>query len=155
MTEPYIVANASPFIALERIGQPHLLPALIEQLWIPPAVRWEVFASKPLPDWVTESPLQQPLAPRMISVKLGNGEREAIALALELQAIELIIDDLPARRLAISLGLPIIGTVGLLLRAKKKGLVATVRPLLEDLQAQDFRISERLFEGILTAAGEK
>jgi predicted nucleic acid-binding protein len=91
----------------------------------------------------------------MVSARLGKGEREAIALALELQATELIIDDLPARRLATSLGLPIIGTLGLLLRAKKKGVILAVRPLMEDLQARDFHISERLFEGILAAAGEK
>jgi predicted nucleic acid-binding protein len=83
--ERFTVANASPFIALERIDQTYLLPALVERLWIPPAVRQEVFTSKSLPDWVIEKSLQQPLAPRMVSARLGNGEREAIALALELK----------------------------------------------------------------------
>jgi predicted nucleic acid-binding protein len=153
--ESLVVANSSPFIALERIGQFDLLPMLFKQLWIPPAVRQEVFASKSLPAWVKEVQLQQPLAPQMAGVRLGAGEREAIALALELKAAELILDDLPARRFAIALGLPVIGTLGLLLRSKEQGLIPLVRPLLEDLQNQEFHISERLFIGILVAAGEE
>jgi hypothetical protein len=71
-----------------------------------------------------------------------------------MQATELLIDDLAARRLAQSLGIPIIGSLGLLLRAKQRGLVVVVRPLLEAMQSNDFRISEDLFTGILVAAGE-
>jgi predicted nucleic acid-binding protein len=154
MSEPIVVANSSPFIALERIGQLHLLPALVPSLWIPPAVRQEVFGAKPLPEWVKEVPVQQPLGPQMVSTRLGAGEREAIALALEMEATELIIDDLSARRLAISLSLPVIGTLGILLRAKRLGLISIVRPLLEALQDHGFHISGRVLDGILVAAGE-
>jgi len=84
----------------------------------------------------------------------GAGEREAIALALEMQATELLIDDLAARRLAQSLGIPIIGSLGLLLRAKQRGLVSAVRPLLETMQTEEFRISDDLFSEILMAAEE-
>lgn len=150
-----VVADSSPFIALERIGYLHLLPALLEKVNIPPAVRQEVFGSEPLPVWVEEVALGQPIAPLMIAMRLGPGEREAVALAMELRADELILDDLPARRLAVSLGIPIIGTLGLLLRARKRGLIREVRPLLEALRAQDFRMSERVFSGILAAAGEE
>ncbi|MGQ9627379.1 MAG: DUF3368 domain-containing protein, partial [Anaerolineae bacterium] len=114
------VANSSPLIAFERVEQLNLLPILISRLYIPPAVRREVFGSKPLPEWVEEKALSQPLASKIMAARLGAGEREAIALALELKATRLIIDDLSARRLATSLGLEVIGTLGLLLRAKRQ-----------------------------------
>ncbi|MBL7161448.1 MAG: DUF3368 domain-containing protein [Anaerolineales bacterium] len=154
MSRPEIVANSSPFIALERVGYQHLLPALFEQINIPPAVQNEVFKEQPLPDWVKVVHLTQPLAPRMTSARLGPGEREAIALAMELEAEELILDDLPARRLAIFLGLNVIGILGLLLRAKKRGIIPQVQPLMDALYTQEFHISERLYSGILEAAGE-
>jgi predicted nucleic acid-binding protein len=126
----------------------------MRKVLIPPAVHIEVFGSSLLPDWIMERVLAQPLVPRMAAARLGPGEREAIALALEVSAGEVILDDLAARRLATSLGLTPIGTLGLLLRAKRHNLIPHVRPLMEALQAQEFHISERLFTGILTAAGE-
>jgi len=154
MEEILVVSNSSPLIALDRIEQLSLLPSLLRRVWIPPAVRYEVFGSSSLPDWITEQALTQPLVPRIAAVRLGPGERETIALALEMSAGEVILDDLSARRLAISLGLSPIGTLGLLLRAKRQGLISRVRPFMEALQEQEFYISERLFTGILVAAGE-
>lgn len=154
MKERLVVANSSPLIALDRIGQLHLLPALWGQIHIPPAVRQEVFGPNAAPDWIAETALRQPAAARISSARLGPGEREAIALALELGAAEIIIDDLPARRLAYTLGVPVIGTLGLLLRAKKHGLLPAIRPLVDALQNHEFRAATRLIEGILAAAGE-
>jgi predicted nucleic acid-binding protein len=154
MKERLVVADSSPLVALSRIGYLHLLPALLGKLHLPPAVRQEVFGSHPLPGWVAEVALQQPVASRITSAHLGPGEREAIALALELSADEVILDDLAARRLAYALRMSVIGTFGLLLRAKKRGLVPLVRPLIEALQSHEFHASARLVEGILVAAGE-
>ena len=154
MKERLVVANSSPLIALDRIGQLHLLPALVGKLHIPPAVRHEVFGLHPVPDWIAETLLRQPVAARISSARLGPGEREAIALALELSATDIIIDDLPARRLAYALRIPVIGTLGLLLRAKKQGLIPLIRPLVDALQDYEFRASTRLIEGILAAAEE-
>ncbi|MCX7854680.1 MAG: DUF3368 domain-containing protein [Anaerolineae bacterium] len=128
---------------------------LVEKVCIPPAVRGEVFGSEPLPAWVEEIALRQPVAPLMVAMRLGPGEREAVALSIELRADERILDDLPARRLAVSLGIPVIGTLGLLLRARKRGLIREVRPLLEALRAQGFHMSGRVFSSILAAAGEE
>ncbi len=154
MKERFIVADSSPLIALDRIGQLSLLPALLGQIHIPPAVRLEVFGQRPLPDWIVEQPLRQPIASRIASARLGPGERETVALALELSAAEVIIDDLPARRLAYALRVPVIGTLGLLLRAKKHGLIPLLCPPVEALQNHEFHASARLVEGILAAAGE-
>lgn len=149
-----VVFNSSPLIALERTGQLSLLPSLMERAWIPPAVRSEVFGDQALPEWIEERPLNQPLAPRMTAARLGPGEREAIALALEMGADEVVLDDLAARRLATSLGLSVIGTLGLLLRAKQRGLIPEIQPVLEALQDCEFRISEKVYAGVLAAAGE-
>jgi predicted nucleic acid-binding protein len=154
MKERLVIADSSPFIALDRIGHLHLLPALMGKLRISPAVGQEVFGAQPLPIWIEVMPLRQPIASQIASARLGAGERETIALALELSADEVVLDDLPARRLASTLKLPVIGTFGLLLRAKQRGLIPLVHPLVEALRIHEFRISDRLVEGILVAAGE-
>jgi predicted nucleic acid-binding protein len=121
---------------------------------VPAAVRREVYGLDPLPEWLEERRLAQPLASRIVGARLGAGEREAIALALEISADELVLDDLAARRLAHSLGISLIGSLGLLLRAKTRGLIPSVRPLLEAMQANGFRVAARVVEGMLRAAGE-
>jgi predicted nucleic acid-binding protein len=141
-------------IVFERVGQLDLLRVMLTRVIIPPAVRREVFGAKPLPAWIDERALTQPLASRIVSARLGAGERDAIALALEMNVTELVLDDLAARRLAQSLGIPIIGSLGLLLRAKANGLIPAVRPLMQAMESDEFHIAETLFAQILAAAGE-
>jgi predicted nucleic acid-binding protein len=148
------VADSSPVIVFERIGQLALLRTLVERLHIPPAVAREVSSADPLPEWVEVRTLTQPLAARIIAARIGPGEREAIALALEIKADWLIMDDPPGRRLAHTLGIAVIGSAGLLLRAKTRHMIPAVRPLLEAMQREDFRLSEHVFAAILTAANE-
>jgi predicted nucleic acid-binding protein len=76
-------------------------------------------------------------------------------LALETHARLVILDDRPARRLAQSLGLTVIGTLGILLAAKQRQLIATVQPSLDALLQHDFRISQRLYEQVLLDAQER
>jgi predicted nucleic acid-binding protein len=154
MKSQLCVGNSSPLIVFQRIGQFSLLYDLLEQLYIPPAIRIEVFGSTPLPVWIKEQSLAQPLASQILAARIGAGEREAIALALELQADLLVIDDLAARRLAQSLKIKIIGSLGVLVRAKERGLISSVRTLMEAMQSEEFRISDGVFAGILAAAGE-
>ena len=88
------VTNSSPLIVLQRIGHIDLLPGILGRLLIPQAVRQEVFGQDPVPEWIEERTLAQPLAAQIGAARLGSGEREAIALALELRATLLLIDDL-------------------------------------------------------------
>jgi hypothetical protein len=85
---------------------------------------------------------------------LGLGESETISLALEKGADFVVLDDKPARRLAAAIGLAVIGTVGILMRAKEKGLVQAVRPHLDALRARSFRVSSFLYDLVLTESGE-
>lgn len=149
-----VVTNASPLIALDRVGLGSLLGDLFGVVYVPPAVEREVFAAGEIPGWITVVHLTDPLASAEFATRLGLGERETISLALELGASEVVIDDLPARRLAATLGLPVIGTLGVLLRAKHRGLVPTLRPVIEALVREDFRVAEGLVAAVLAAAGE-
>ena len=148
------VTDASPLIIFQRIGQIDLLEALLRNAFIPPAVRREVYSANVPPAWIQEQSLTQPLASQIIAGRLGAGEREAIALALEIQATCLVLDDLPARRIAQLLHLTVIGSMGLLLQAKHKGLIGAVKPLIEEMQKTGFRVSEHVVTTILMAANE-
>ena len=106
------------------------------------------------PAWLLVCSLEQPLAPPVVGAGLGPGETEAISLALVLRAERVILDDLPARVLAQRLGIPLIGTLGILLAAKRRGLVTTIREPIDTLRAGGFRLATDLYEQVLTKAGE-
>ena len=149
-----VVADASPLIAFAQIDQLPLLQALFTSLVVPPAVGREIAPSVTSQAWIVERQLAQPIPPRILQARLGVGETEAISLALELPADRVVVDDRAARHLAEGLGLSFIGTLGVLLAAKRKGLIPAVRPLIEVLLARNFWISPRLVEGTLAAARE-
>ncbi len=91
----------------------------------------------------------------IIQNKLIEGEAEAIALAIELNADELLIDERLGRREATRLGVPITGVLGVLLIAKQRGVIAAVKLVMDDLIVQAvFRVSNQLYADILQAAGE-
>jgi len=149
-----VVSDASPLIALHQIDELQLLQGLFGEAVIPPAVAREVTPGVPLPPWVKTRRPEQPVAQAILLASLGPGESEAISLAQEIHAEWLLLDDRPARRLAEALGLSVAGTLGLLVRAKEKGLLDAVRPRVEALLALGFRASPALVENILRQAGE-
>jgi hypothetical protein len=85
---------------------------------------------------------------------IDPGEREVIALALELDGEWVILDDLAARKLASDRGLLVVGTVGVLIRAKQRGLLPAIRPSLDALVDVGFFIGSRLYHRVLTDTGE-
>lgn len=85
---------------------------------------------------------------------MDEGEAETIALAMELNDVIFILDDKKARRVAKQIGLKVIGTVGMLLRAKRQGLISEVKPFLTALLNADFRISDRIMQEALRLSGE-
>ena len=89
------------------------------------------------------------------ATSMDPGEAEAVALALELRADELLMDDVDARRVAEGLGLQPVGVLALLVRAKKRGEVAAVGPLITRLKSRiRFRASEALVRRVFSDAGE-
>ena len=107
-----------------------------------------------LPPWITEHGLTQVIGPQILSAALGPGESEAISLALELSAEWLILDELKGRRLAEILGLPVMGTLGVLLYCKNRGFLPVIRPLVNDLVNTGFYVAPDLYEKVLVDAGE-
>lgn len=150
----FYVANSSPLIALEQLELLDLLGKIFSRVLVPPAVVREVAPTVALPKWIIEQDLSQTIGSQILSASLGAGESEALSLALELKASLLILDERPARRLAGALGVPVIGTLGLLLKAKSLALIAELKPHLEVLLEQDFWISPALYKQVLKSAGE-
>ena len=150
-----VVSNSSPLIALARIQRHDLLPAIFESIFIPPPVAREIAPSIPvLPAWLRiQAPSILPPAP-LLRRRLGAGERDALALAIELRADWIILDDLPARRSALATGLNVIGTLGMLVTAKRTSLLTSIRPELDALLRTSFFLSPQLYNELLQAAGE-
>jgi predicted nucleic acid-binding protein len=149
-----VVSDASPLIALQQIDQIDLLQALFGEVLIPPAVAREVTRGVSLHPWLKTHPLELPIAGEILDASLGAGETEAIALAHEVCAEWLLLDERAARRLAQALGLRVAGTLGLLNRAKEKGLLGEVRPHVESLVRGGFFAAPALVSRILSEAGE-
>jgi hypothetical protein len=116
---------------------------------VPPLVAEEF---GPLPGWITKRTLGRPI-PGKLPRRLDPGEREAIALALELKAERVILDDLPGRKAAGRLGLPVIGVLGILLACKLKGLISAVKPSLEALRAADFHFTPAQARAVVAVGG--
>lgn len=159
---PEHVCNTSPLQYLSQLGLLDLLHELAGVLIVPSAVVQEIQAGRlrgyALPelsefDWiVVRTPITTDRIPA--GEDLGAGETEVLALALECQDPIAVLDDATARRMARRLGINVRGTLGILLDAKKAGLIATVSPLLDRLQALGFRLDGRTRAMVLDLAGE-
>ncbi len=158
-----IICNTSPLQYLHQLGLLHLLPALVEKLIVPTAVLAEIEIGREnavdLPDlstldWIE---IRQAKSSSVLSltIDLGIGEMEVLALALETKDAILILDDLLARQAAGRLGIKIIGTLGILLEAKRKGLISEVSPVLDKLEELRFRVSPKTKRAVLKLAGEE
>ncbi len=159
------VANSSVLIALSRIGQLELLSRRFpEGLLIPRAVWREVVeAGKGQPgaaevaaaSWITVYAVKDQNIVSLLRTELDEGEAEAIALGHEQQAEVVLLDEKDARRAARRLGLAVLGTVGVLIWAKRAGLIASLRDQLDVLQTQGkFRLSAAVYEKALRVVGE-
>lgn len=150
MKEP-AVTNSTCLIGLERIGRLDILHRLFEPVMVPPKVQEEF--GKAI-DWLAVIAPKNTVLVQVLSTIVDEGEAEAIALAKELNCL-LILDDRKARRWAKFFGLRIIGTAGLLVRAKRQGIVEEVKPILEALKQSNFRLHPSLEREVLQLAGEE
>jgi len=149
MKEP-VVTNSTCLISLERIGQLNLLPALFEPVMAPPKVQEEFGSSVA---WLRVQGVQNAALAMALEQLVDAGEAEAIALALE-RKTTLVLDDRKARQVAKRLGIRIIGTVGILVRAKRQGILPAIRPHLEALKNAGFRLTPDLEEEARRLANE-
>lgn len=147
-----VVVDATPIVALAGIDRLDLFRALYGQVLVPPAVWHELetggqrpggLADLRLAPWIKIA-TPADAASMALSADLDRGETEVIALARELNARLVVIDDRLGRRHALRLGLEITGSIGVLLRAKELGHVDRILPLLERLESNGLYLSERL-----------
>lgn len=163
---PAVVSDASPLIYLCHLGHFEFLRDIYRTVLVPPAVWMEVGergAHRPEGQALkagAEAGWIQVTAPSSDALVdpallfLGPGEREAIQLAYERSAL-LLIDEADGRNIALRLGIQLTGTLGVLVEAKKKRLLAGVRPAVERLISEtSFRVSDQLRQHILRLAGE-
>jgi predicted nucleic acid-binding protein len=148
---------------LGRISQVDLLPALFTPIYIPEPVLLELDMGRLLRRdtinprdfaWAKPVSVSQGTIDALPPNRLGSGEQAVIAYAHAHQSYVAGLDDLQARRLAETLGLTVVGTLGILLRAKRASLIPTVRPLVDAVVAQGFRLAPDLYQDVLQLAGE-
>lgn len=144
------VVDSTCLIGLERIGRLDLLSALLEPVFAPPAVVAE-FGSQL--QWMSVETPKSAGTVAALKLVVDAGEAEAITLAYE-RGCRIILDDRKARLAAGQLGVPITGTVGLLLKAKQAGLISAILPLLDALDSNQFRVSRALRAEALRLADE-
>lgn len=162
MVEPWVI-NASPIILLAKVGLVHLLPMLAEPLIIPGPVADEIrrgAGDDAGLQWLNgvevqyvKPPVDEP--PQLSGIGIGRGERAVIAWAVVHRGFVAVLDDSAARVLAEQLRVPVLGTVGVLLRAKSAGFVGKVQPQLIELRRHGGHLSDALFHEALRRAGEE
>jgi uncharacterized protein len=157
-----VVSDASPLIGLAVVQQIDLLRHLYGEVLIPDAVHREVVilaADAPgasevsASSWIRVRRVEDRALVEALAAQLGSGEAEAIALAVEVAADIVLIDERRARAVATRLGRRVVGVLGVLVEAKARGHLLAVRPVLEALTIRaGFRVSPALFAR--EAAGE-
>ena len=156
-----VAVNASPLITLFKSGQSDLLPRLFEAVVVPEAV-WQEVAAAGSDDvaslgltrcgWPIRARVSP--SPRVEIWNLGAGETAVLSRALAHPPERALVDDAAARRCAKTLGIPVLGTGGLLVLAKRRGLIASATAGLERLRAAGLWLSDDLFALLRAQAGE-
>ena len=160
-----VVADAGPLIGMSRIGHISLPQSLYNSIIIPPRVYEEIEVSSKKPGaravseainegWIKIVELKRESDSALLRLMVDTGEAESIQLALEQDAGLLIIDDKKGRKIARSRGIRVIGTGGILIYAKKAGLLGKVSPVLKELASVGYRLSPALCKRIIELADE-
>lgn len=157
------VINAGPLVALSLLDQLDLLPTLFAECWVPQTVFNEVVVAgigKPgakllqSAAWlarVRPSPVPDPL----LVMELDAGEAEVIGLARQLAPCVAVIDERRGRRIAQQVyGLPVKGTAGILVEARRRGLISGIRARLLELRAAGYFVADSVIDAACLAAGE-
>lgn len=157
-----VIADAGPLIAFARLGQLALLKQVFEQVLVTEEVfaectcRSDYAEAQPILEAVQNQVIQRCTAPPShfeLALHVDVGEASAIAAAAE-WGVSVLMDDKAGRRMAKRFGVPCIGTVGVLVLAKQKNLLPSIRPLLDQLTQSDYFLGDHLIASALAAAGE-
>ena len=156
-----VIVNSTPLITFSKLRHVFVLRELYEEIIIPVAVKNEVtvkndLASQDILDnlsWIKVMDCPE-FNREIFSSKLHAGEIEMLVLAHQLNADLLIVDDKPARKVANAMGFNITGTLGVLVKAKSKGIIKAVGPFVESMHEINIYLSDSAVEMALRQAGE-
>lgn len=158
-----IVVNTSPWIALSMCGQISLLKKLYHKVYIPQHVKGEIMAGGEQDigvhelktcSWIKVGKVVDVEKVKLL-YELDKGEAEVIIIAREKGIKNVMIDEKVARLQAKILGLEVIGTLGLLLKAKRKGIIHSIKPHMMKMLDNNIWIRKEIVKGILKEAGEE
>ncbi|NEO52671.1 MAG: DUF3368 domain-containing protein [Okeania sp. SIO3B5] len=159
-----VVSDTSAINNLASINQLNLLHQLYGNVIIPTAVYKELTETTfPVPgatevqtySWISIRSVTNQAIVELLETELDPGELEAIALAVEMSADQLLLDERKGRAVAERLNLPYTGVLGILIEAKSQKLIPEVKPLLDMLIHQaGFWVAESLYDQVLKIAGE-
>ncbi|MTJ24080.1 MULTISPECIES: DUF3368 domain-containing protein [unclassified Dolichospermum] len=157
-----IIINSSPLIVLFKSQQAELLPQLFTEILVPEGVfeevtqgREEDIASRQLSTvpWIQRVVIDS-IAPEVAAWDLGKGESQVLSLASKNSDYAAIVDDRAARRCGQSLTIITMGTGGLLILAKRRGLISSVSPRIEALRNAGLWLSDSMVNILKHQAGE-
>jgi len=156
---PKVISNSSPLIHLSMIGELTLLRYFFDEIIVPEAVYREcVIEGKNREDakrigkakWIKVAKIKNTDLKKAFMMVLDEGEAEAITLALEKSADLILLDEYEARNYTLN----VTGTIGVLIRAKYRGKIATLKDVLEKLKETGFWLNDDLYTKILKKEGE-
>lgn len=156
-----VISNTTPILSLLKINKLLILKQVYGEVIIPFAVYEEIEKGKEKPyykdlsklDWIKIVKISNPKA-LLFFADLDKGEAEVLILAQELNADLVIIDEVLGRGYAKQMNIRLTGTLGVLLRAKKKGLLLSVKELLKELENKGSWFSPKLLSMVLELANE-
>lgn len=157
------VVNASPIIMLGKVSKLSLIIELCKDIVIPEAVYQEINAGPaydPALKWLKKAGKKWlypsiEVHPDIASWDLGSGESEVLSFSLKNPGFTAIIDDRAARNCAKSFSIPFIGTIGVVLLAKKENKLPQIKPILDQLIKSDIRINPEILRRALALAAEE
>lgn len=148
-----VISDASSLILFHKIGELELLCKIYSTITTTPEVADEF--GETLPAWIIIEAVKDKKYQEFLETQVDKGEASTIALAKEMdESPLLLLDDLKARKLATKLNLKFTGTLGVFHKAKQMGVIPQIKPLIEKLQATNFRISENIITELLRLNNE-
>ena len=147
-----IISDTSCFILLNNIDELELLHKLYGNVTTTLDIAIEYGES--LPEWVEIVNVVDKSKQQILELQIDKGESSAIALAMEIPDSTIILDDYIARKIAHQLGLSYTGTIGVIVKAKLRGLIPSISPILNKIKQTNFRLTEELELQALKQSGE-
>lgn len=152
-TPEVVIADTSCLIVLSNANLLHLLKAMYGNVVVTPEIAEEFGLD--VPKWIEIKPVSDKKYFSLLNSLIDKGEASAIAFAMEADSANLLIlDDYKARKVAKELNINFTGTLGMLAQAKNKGIISELKPILDTITANGFRIDTELRSHILAAVSE-